>query len=204
MLRKEEVSTMKVLRHLVATAATVFALAGAAPSTASAQLGAEVSITVAPPALQSETISASPGAEYVWQRGEWTWSPERGGYLWHPGRWVLHPEGQTVWHPSEWILFNGGWRYLPGHWRGAAEPPPPEAARRVQVTVAPPADRVEVIPVRPSPAYSWIHGHWSWDGSGYRWVGGHWGFVPRESHEWVHGHWYRSGNYYFYASGYWH
>jgi hypothetical protein len=194
---------MKVFCRLVASAATVFALASVAP-VARAQLGAEVSITVAPPAAQSETISVSPGAEYVWQHGEWTWSPERGGYVWHPGRWVAHPEGQTVWHPGEWVLFNGGWRNVPGHWRAAGEPPVGEAAKLVQVTMAPPADRVEVIPVRPAPAYSWIHGHWSWDGAGYRWVGGHWGFVPRGYHEWVHGHWYRSGNYYFYTNGYWH
>jgi hypothetical protein len=195
---------MKVLRHLVAAAATVFAVAGVAPSMAQAQLGAEVSITVAPPALQAETLSPSPGAEYVWQRGEWTWSPDRGAYVWHGGRWVVHPEGQTLWHPSEWILFNGGWRYVPGHWRATSEAAPLDPMKLVQVTIAPPAERVEVIPARPSQAYSWLHGHWSWDGSGYRWVGGHWGFVPRGYHEWVHGHWYHSGNYYFYASGYWH
>jgi hypothetical protein len=38
------------------------------------------------------------------------------------------------------------------------------------VLVAPPAPRVEVIGVAPSPGYVWVAGYWSWVGGRHEWV----------------------------------
>lgn len=192
------------LREVLAATAAVLALASVDPTVAHAQVGAEVTIAIGPPALKVEAIPASPGgAEYVWLRGEWVWSPERAGYVWHPGHWTIHPMGFEVWHPGEWVFFAGGWRYLPGHWRSVREPAAPDPIRMVQVTAQPPELKAEVIPPRASPAFAWNHGHWAWTGLEYRWVPGHWAFVPAGFHEWVRGHWYRSNNFWFFTSGYW-
>ena len=104
----------------------ILALAPVHPGLAQAQIGAEITITIGPPAPKVEVIPVSPGgAEYVWLRGEWVWSPERTGYVWHPGHWAMHPMGFDVWTPGQWVLFNGAWRNLPGHWRSEREPAPP-------------------------------------------------------------------------------
>jgi hypothetical protein len=194
---------MKTLLHVVVAGAVVLASAVAVPIVALAQVGPEVSIRIGPPLEKVETIGVSPGAGYVWHRGEWGWSPERASYVWHPGHWVMHPDGLEVWSPGQWVFFNGGWREIPGHWRGQKEAPPPEAIKMVQVTAEPPAEKVEVIPPRVSSSYDWCHGHWAWTGLEYRWVPGHWGFVPSGFHERVGGHWYRSGGFWFFSSGYW-
>ncbi len=37
-----------------------------------------------------------------------------------------------------------------------------------------PADRVEVVPERPSPRHQWVAGRWESRGGGWEWVGGRW------------------------------
>ena len=37
-----------------------------------------------------------------------------------------------------------------------------------------PADRVEVVSVRPSPAHVWIAGRWERRGDGWEWISGRW------------------------------
>ena len=37
-----------------------------------------------------------------------------------------------------------------------------------------PAERVEVITVRPSPAYVWVAGRWERRRDGWEWISGHW------------------------------
>lgn len=77
--------------------------------------------------------------------------------------------------------------------------------REVVVTEAPPAPRVEVIGVAPSPRHVWISGHWAWDGRGrhYAWVNGYWEVRPREYASYTPGHWERTGNTWVYVEGYW-
>jgi WXXGXW repeat (2 copies) len=198
---------MKVMRHLVTalavTAATV-ALASFAPTVAQAQIGVEVNITAAPPPRKVEVQYASPGAEYVWHRGDWVYNPERGEYLWHPGHWVIRPDAEhSVWFPGDWVNFAGGWRYVTGHWRTPSEGPPPDYAKLVEVIKEPPTLQVEATPA-PLAGYAWDRGHWAWDGAGYRWVRGHWLITPKEFHYWQPGHWYHSGTYYFFHPGFWH
>jgi hypothetical protein len=55
----------------------------------------------------------------------------------------------------------------------------------VQVRIAPPAARVEVVPARPSPHHVWTHGYWNWNGHAHAWVPGRYvverrGYVYRE------------------------
>jgi hypothetical protein len=194
---------MKISRHLVASAVAILALSGAAPSTARAQIGVEVTINVAPPPRTVEVQYPAPGADYVWHRGDWVWNPEVGRFGWHPVHWVVHPEGFTIWHPGEWVNFAGSWHYVSGHWRTVAEGPAPDYIKLVDVVKEPPPMQAEVVPVA-APGYAWDRGHWAWDGAAYRWVRGHWLFVPREYHSWVPSHWYHSGNYWFFHNGYWH
>ena len=46
------------------------------------------------------------------------------------------------------------------------------AAPVVEVRIAPPAPRVEVVPARPSPHHFWVHGYWAWNGRAHVWVPG--------------------------------
>ena len=45
-------------------------------------------------------------------------------------------------------------------------------ARTIIVDVAPPEQRVEVVPAERS-GYIWAPGYWSWSGGRHVWVGGH-------------------------------
>ncbi|KAA0253527.1 MAG: hypothetical protein EDX89_14040 [Acidobacteria bacterium] len=65
----------------------------------------------------------------------------------------------------------------------------PAEAARVTVRVAPPAARVEVRGVAPSPRHVWVGGYWSWSGSAHVWVAGKWSLPPRGRARWVEGHW---------------
>jgi hypothetical protein len=195
---------MKALRHLLTATAAVLALAGVQPTVAHAQINAEINITIAPPARKVEVQYASPGADYVWHRGDWVYNPEIGNYVWHPGHWVIRPDAEhTVWHPGDWVNFQGGWRYVPGHWRTVAEGPAPEYIKLVDVRKEPPILQVEAVPA-PLANYSWNRGHWAWDGNDYRWVRGNWLINPHEYTHWQSGHWYHSGVNYFFQNGYWH
>jgi YXWGXW repeat-containing protein len=72
----------------------------------------------------------------------------------------------------------------------------------VIVGVAPPAPRVEVVPV-PRVGYVWAPGYWRWNGHRHFWVAGYW--VPaRAGWHWVPSHWSPySGHRYRYVPGYW-
>jgi hypothetical protein len=194
---------MKILRHLVVATVAVLAVGPLAPSSADAQV-VEVIITREPPPRRVEVQYVSPGPEYVWHRGDWVFNPEITNYVWHPGHWVPRPDAEhSIWFPGDWVNFQGGWHYVPGHWRTPAEPPPPPYIKLVEVVREPPPPRAEIIPVL-QPGYEWDPGHWSWDGADYRWVRGHWLFVPHEYHHWAPGHWARNGNFFFFHVGYWH
>ena len=57
----------------------------------------------------------------------------------------------------------------------------------VEVRVAPPATRVEVVPARPSPRHFWVRGYWAWNGRSHVWMRGHYevarpGYAYRETH----------------------
>jgi len=69
------------------------------------------------------------------------------------------------------------------------------AAPVVEVRIAPPAARVEVVPARPA-HHVWTRGYWAWNGHSHVWVPGRYvverpGYVWHEHHweEHGHGHW---------------
>ncbi|HXP66961.1 MAG TPA: YXWGXW repeat-containing protein [Steroidobacteraceae bacterium] len=61
------------------------------------------------------------------------------------------------------------------------------------VMVAPPAPRVEVIGVAPSPGYVWIGGYWNWVGGRHVWVPGRWD-RGRPGYHWEAHAWVREGD----------
>jgi WXXGXW repeat (2 copies) len=66
-----------------------------------------------------------------------------------------------------------------------AEPGVPVGAEIV--TLAPPAEQLEVVGLAPSPNHLWIRGHWAWHGR-WVWEPGFWE-VMRPGHRWLEGHW---------------
>jgi hypothetical protein len=75
----------------------------------------QVIVTKAPPAVQVETPTTSPGAEYVWTRGYWRWTGT--DYAWVPGSWAARPRVAAVWVEGQWQRRPGGWVWVPGHWQ---------------------------------------------------------------------------------------
>lgn len=80
---------------------------------------------------------------------------------------------------------------------------PPAAAARVYVRIAPPAVRVEVRGVAPSPRHVWVGGYWRWNGSAHVWVAGGWKVPPRHGAVWIEGHWRGSRRGWYWAPGHW-
>jgi hypothetical protein len=70
------------------------------------------------------------------------------------------------------------------------------------VLVAPPAPRIEVVGVAPSPGYVWVGGYWNWVGGRHEWVGGHW-VAGRAGHHWVPHTWVREGDGWRARPGHW-
>ena len=71
----------------------------------------------APPPFPVETLPPSPGVDYVWVRGYWTWGGV--GWVWAPGRWMFPPRPRAAWVPGVWIYdgHHHHYRWSPGHWR---------------------------------------------------------------------------------------
>jgi hypothetical protein len=81
----------------------------------------------------------------------------------------------------------------------------PSGANTIIITQAPPAVQEEVQPPRPSSAYAWVPGYWTWRNNRYEWVHGHWEIPPRVDAVWVAPRTERlsDGNYRFHE-GFWH
>lgn len=78
-----------------------------------------------------------------------------------------------------------------------------KAPGRVYVRVGPPAARVEVRTVAPSPRHVWIGGFHRWDGKAYVWVPGRWDLGPRAGAVWVAGHWKNTPHGWEWIEGHW-
>ena len=89
---------------------------------------------------------------------------------------------------------------------------PPAAARvgvgvgggspMFRVRVAPPAPRVEVRPVQPSPNHVWTSGAWRWNQGQHVWAPGRWE-VNRPGHVWVDSHWVQDNGQWAFYDGRW-
>lgn len=71
----------------------------------------------------------------------------------------------------------------------------------VDIDIAPPAPRVEVVPA-PRAGYVWAPGYWNWSGREHVWVGGRWEH-ERHGHHWVPDRWEQRGNHWHREPGHW-
>jgi len=83
----------------------------------------------------------------------------------------------------------------------ALTPATSEARTYVEVEVAPPAARVEVVPAA-RPGYVWAPGYYRWDGHAHVWHEGYW-IRERHGYHWVADTWEPHGHHYRYVPGYW-
>ncbi len=84
---------------------------------------------------------------------------------------------------------------------GTAGPAVAAVNLNIDIGVAPPAPRVEVVPP-PRSGYVWAPGYWRWNGREHVWVAGHW-MRERRGYHWVPEHWAgREGRYHF-EPGHW-
>jgi hypothetical protein len=71
----------------------------------------------------------------------------------------------------------------------------------VDVDVAPPPPRVEVVPaVRVG--YVWAPGYWSYSGHQHVWVNGHY-IHDHHGHHWVNDSWEQHGTHWHHEAGHW-
>jgi len=75
------------------------------------------------------------------------------------------------------------------------------AAVAIDIDVAPPAPREEVVPA-PRAGFVWAPGYWGWRGREHAWVGGHW-IRERPGYHWTPDHWVQSGPHWHYEPGRW-
>jgi len=80
---------------------------------------------------------------------------------------------------------------------------PSLAQARVEfdVQVAPPPDRVEVVPA-PRQGYRWEPGYWRWDNDRYTWNSGR-EIADREGHRYTEHRWEHEGNKWHFEGGHW-
>ena len=71
----------------------------------------------------------------------------------------------------------------------------------IDVDIAPPATRVEVVP-EPRGGYVWAPGYWEWRGHEHVWVGGRW-LHERRGRHWVPEHWVQAGPHWHMERGHW-
>lgn len=71
----------------------------------------------------------------------------------------------------------------------------------VDIEIAPPAPRVEVVPA-PRAGYEWAPGYWNWNGHHHVWVGGHY-IHARAGYHWVAHRWDARGGRYHMEEGHW-
>jgi hypothetical protein len=85
---------------------------------------------------------------------------------------------------------------------GAGLAPGISSARAfVDIDVAPPVARVEVVPA-PRRGYTWAPGYWNWQGHRHVWVGGRW-MHDRHGHHWVNDNWEQRNGHWHYDKGHW-
>jgi hypothetical protein len=76
-----------------------------------------------------------------------------------------------------------------------------DAAVNIDVRIAPPAPRVEVVPA-PRRGYVWAPGYWQWRGHRHVWHQGYW-MRERRGYHWVQESWQPVGPAYRFHRGHW-
>jgi hypothetical protein len=77
-------------------------------------VGTEVTVTEAPPTPIFETVTVSPGPNFVWIGGVWAW---QGRWVWEAGHWVRPPRPGAVWVAHRYENRNGVHVFIRGGWR---------------------------------------------------------------------------------------
>jgi hypothetical protein len=77
-------------------------------------VGSEVVVSEPPPAPIVETVTVSPGPDFVWIGGAWVW---RGHWVWEHGHWARPPRPGLVWVPHHYEYRNGVHIFIRGGWR---------------------------------------------------------------------------------------
>jgi len=101
---------MKKIFTLSALLVSVVLAAGAAATTAKADV--DIYVDVAPPSPRVEVIPA-PRRGYVWAPGYWAWRGHR--HVWHDGQWVRARAGYR-WVPDRWERDGDRYHYYRGYW----------------------------------------------------------------------------------------
>ena len=70
------------------------------------------------------------------------------------------------------------------------------------ITEAPPPPQIEVVGDTPGSDYTWIPGHWEWEGQ-WVWAEGKWVKAPRPEAMWVPGRWIHRMHGWVWIRGYW-
>jgi WXXGXW repeat (2 copies) len=71
----------------------------------------------------------------------------------------------------------------------------------IDIDVAPPPVRVEVVPA-PRVGYVWAPGYWEWRDHAHVWVGGRY-IAERRGYHWVPDHWDQRGPHWHHEAGHW-
>lgn len=82
-----------------------------------------------------------------------------------------------------------------------AVPVASEARVYLDVEVAPPPPRVEVVPA-PRVGYVWAPGYWNWNGRRHVWVGGSWQ-RERRGYHWAPHNWVQRDGRWHFDRGHW-
>lgn len=136
----------------------------------------------APPAARVE--HAAPRRGHVWVGGHYDYAGDN--YVWVSGRYEPERRGHR-WRDHRWEVRDGVYTRIDGGWIS------------VGPTVAPPAHRVERFEARAG--YSWVRGHWDWQGS-WVWVPGHHERV-RAGQRWRDRNWVQQDGVYVVVEGGW-
>ncbi|MDB5985237.1 MAG: hypothetical protein JWR16_290 [Nevskia sp.] len=78
---------------------------------------------------------------------------------------------------------------------------PSQAGVRLDIDIAPPAPREEVVPAA-RPGYVWAPGYWDYDGHQHVWRGGQW-VHERHGQHWVADRWDQHEGHYRRVPGHW-
>ena len=71
----------------------------------------------------------------------------------------------------------------------------------IDIDIAPPAPRVEVVPP-PRAGYVWAPGYWEYRDRAHVWVPGRW-IGERHGYHWVPDRWYQRGPHWHHEPGHW-
>ena len=97
---------------VLAAGALVFGAFAVATSASPAH--AQITVSVAPPALRVEAHTAQPSARHIWVAGYWQYAG--GQYVWAPGHWELPAATGAAWIAPRWVQSNGRWVFTAGRW----------------------------------------------------------------------------------------